>query len=308
MEFQAELRITGASAIPNVRSLGPLSLRLAAQPSDLAIHHLGKTEALWYVGESKFEMRPVEIPEPGYDEVIVEREACGICTWDLVAYLGRFGRYQSSPFCAGHEGVGRVIRVGPRVPAVRIGRRVVMHEFPVGTPGGPQTARHALRAERRVSVIPDGPIPVHYWIIEPAACIVNGAVHAWIQPGDRVTLVGTGCMGPLFVQALMRTLAGTTALSLARPGAIIETFAWYLHEHTFDLEDWHVNGWRILNAQPGMNPHFGDLFPRTVSLMAAGAISTARLVTHTGPVGRASEVFRAGAAKSGGYIKGVITF
>jgi threonine dehydrogenase-like Zn-dependent dehydrogenase len=99
-----------------------------------------------------------------------------------------------------------------------------------------------------------------------------------------------------------------SALALARSGAIIENFAWHHHEQAFDLEDWHVKGWRILNIQPGMNPHFGDLFPRSVALMAAGTISNARLVTHAGPVAKAAEIFRAGAEKSEGYIKGVIIF
>jgi threonine dehydrogenase-like Zn-dependent dehydrogenase len=115
--------------------------------------------------------------------------------------------------------------------------------------------------------------------VEPAACIASVTVYAGIQPGDAV----------------------------ARTGAAIESFAWHHHEHTFDLEDWCANGWRILNIQPGMNQHFGDLFPRTVSLMAAGAISKDRLATHACPVGKAAEAFRAGAEKSGGYIKGVIT-
>jgi threonine dehydrogenase-like Zn-dependent dehydrogenase len=42
--------------------------------------------------------------------------------------------------------------------------------------------------------------------------------------------------------------------------------------------------------------------------MAAGTISNARLVTHAGPVAKAAEIFRAGAEKSEGYIKGVIIF
>jgi D-arabinose 1-dehydrogenase-like Zn-dependent alcohol dehydrogenase len=48
-----------------------------------------KSEALWYLGDRKLELRPIELPEPGYDEVVVETEACGICTWDIMAYLGR---------------------------------------------------------------------------------------------------------------------------------------------------------------------------------------------------------------------------
>jgi L-iditol 2-dehydrogenase len=318
-----------------------------------------KSEALWYLGDRRLEMRAVEIPEPGYDEVIVETEACGICTWDIMAYLGRMARYYTYPFCAGHEGIGRIVKAGPRVKGLSVGQRVVMLEQPVGGQGAAEMARHVLRAERHVCPVPEGPLPLEHWIVEPAVCIVNGTVHAGIQPGDRVALVGVGYMGLLFVQALARTLAASivafdiderrlalskelgatetrslsggtpkgleksfdvvietagaaaalkTAFELTRPGGIIQNFAWHHHEHTFDLEDWHVNGWRINNIQPGMNPHFADLYPGTIALMATGAISNARLVTHVGPVGKAAEVFRVGADKTDGYIKGVITF
>jgi threonine dehydrogenase-like Zn-dependent dehydrogenase len=189
---------------------------------------------------------------------------------------------------------------------------------------------------------------------------VNGIVHAGIQPGDRVAVVGTGYMGLLFVQGLRRSLlahltafdldehrlalaselgadeavslagrevpgrlAGTfdvvietaataaslrAAFILARPGGTVENFAWHHHEQAFDLEDWHVKGWRIINSQPMTNPHFADLYPRTISLMANDAISNRKLVTHVGPLERAAEIYAAAADRTGGYLKGVITF
>ncbi len=319
-----------------------------------------KTEGLWYLGERKVEARIMEIPEPGPDDVVVHMEACGICTWDVVSFLGRFGRYQSYPFCAGHEGVGRVIRTGDRVKRVRGGQRVAMLELPVGTPGGPLMARHALRSEAQVSVIPENDLAARFWIVEPAACVVNGISLAGIQPGDRVGVVGTGYMGLLFVQGLRRSLLGNltafdvddrrlalaselgadqavslagdanprelarsfdvvietaatseslnAAMALVKSGGIIVNFAWHHHEHTFDLEDWHVHGWRILNIQPEMNPHFGDMFPRAIALMTNGTISNRRLVTHVGTFERAADVYAAAADRTGGYIKGVITF
>jgi L-iditol 2-dehydrogenase len=318
-----------------------------------------KSESLWYLGSRRVELRPLVIADPIADDVVVALEACGICTWDIVAFRGDFGRYYTYPFSAGHEGVGRVVATGPRVRGVQKGQRVALREVDVGVPGGAQMARHAVRPERLVYPIPEGPLPVHHWIVEPAACIVNGTIHAGIQPGDRVALVGAGYMGLLFVQALGRTLASvvaafdvddarlalarelganqsfntsagvpaelkagfdvvietaavdaslSAAFTLARPGGIIENFAWHHHPHTFDLEDWHVNGWRILNIQPGMNPHFSELLPRTIALMAAGTLSNARLVTHTAPVERAAEIFTAAADRAGGYIKGVVTF
>ncbi len=319
-----------------------------------------KTEALWYLGDFKIELRDLEIPEPGPDEVMVAMETCGICAWDVMAFNGKFGKYHSYPFCAGHEGVGRVIETGAQVRSVKVGQRVALHELPIGTPGGALLARHALRSELELAVIPESPLPVHLWIVEPVACVVNGLLYAGIQPGDRVAVVGAGYMGLLFVQGLRRSLtacitafdvdagrlnlaqqlgadetvllkagggpngtrssfdiaidvAGTpesmrTVMEIVRPGGIIENFAWHHHTQTFDLDEWTVKGWRILNIQPQMNPHFGDLFPRSISLMANGTLSNDKLVTHVEKIEKAPEIFAAAAGRSGGYMKGVITF
>ena len=106
-----------------------------------------RTEGLWYLGEREIELRSMEIPDPGPQEVIVAIEACGICNWDIQSYAGRFGRHQIYPFCAGHEGVGRIVEVGRRVGEVTVGQRVTLHELPVGPPGNALMARHALRSE-----------------------------------------------------------------------------------------------------------------------------------------------------------------
>jgi L-iditol 2-dehydrogenase len=256
--------------------------------------------------------------------------------------------------------VGRVVQAGPKVRAVTVGQRVALHELPIGTPGGALLARHAIRAEREVAAIPESPLPVHAWIVEPVACVVNGLLYAGIQPGDKVAVVGAGYMGLLFVQGLRRSLTGRitafdvdagrlglarqlgadetvlldaagipdamrgyfdiavdmagspesmrTVMEIVRPGGIIENFAWHHHAQTFDLDDWTVKGWRILNIQPQMNPHFGDLFPRSISLMANGTLSNQKLVTHVEKVENAPAIFAAAAGKKGGYMKGVITF
>lgn len=319
-----------------------------------------KTEAIWYLGERIIELREMDIPDPGPGEVAVAMEVCGICGWDVLAFNGRFARYHSYPFCAGHEGVGRIIRTGEKVHSVKTGQRVAMQELPIGTPGGPLMARHAIRSERQVAVIPEGKTPVTQWVVEPVVCVVNGILYSGIQPGDSVALIGAGYMGLLFVQGLARSLIGSVtafdiddrrlelarklgaqhtvntknrqvpkelerrfdvvietagnadamkiATTILRPGGILENFAWHHHEHTFDLDDWHTNGWRILNIQPGMNPHFGDLYPRTIALMANGTFSNESLVTHTEKVERAKDIYTAAAERTGGYLKGVVIF
>ena len=57
-----------------------------------------------------------------------------------------------------------------------------------------------------------------------------------------------------------------------------------------------------------MNPHFADLFPRAVTLMANGTFSNERLVTHIEKVETAEKIYSAAAEKTGGYLKGVVTF
>ena len=286
-----------------------------------------KTESLWYLGEREIEIRPVEIPDPRPEELIISLEACGICNWDIQSYLGNFARHHAYPFSAGHEGVGTILRMGNRVKDLSEGQRVAMHELPIGTPGGPLLARHALRHVSRVAEIPETEIPVSSWIVEPVVCVVNGICHANLQPGDTVAVVGCGYMGLLLIQGLRGYLtkhivavdidtsrlklagefgaheliqpesvkvsllggcdvvfeaAGTPealelAMSLARTGGSIVVFAWHHHHHTFDLERWHVKSWRLLNLGPEMNPHFEDLYPGTISLMANGTFSNRKL-------------------------------
>ncbi len=323
-----------------------------------------KSEALWYLGERKIEIRELDLPDPEAHEVLVEMEACGICGWDILSYAGRFARFHPYPFRAGHEGVGRVLKAGSLIRDLREGQRVVCHELPIGERGGGLMARHALRSREKVTPIPDKPeLPASLWLVEPAACVVNGLLHAGIAPGDSVALVGAGYMGLLMLQLLRRTLAGRVtvfepdgrrlelarsfgagmegwayvpngsdalsehgraydivletaglpaslelALALAKPFAIIENFAWHHHRQEFDLDEWHTKGWRILNIQPQMNPSFDSLFPRTVALMAAGAVTNLGLLTHREPLERAEAAFEAAFNRTGGYIKGAVTF
>lgn len=323
-----------------------------------------KTEALWYLGERKLKLDEAVIPDPGPDDVLVEMEVCGVCGWDILAYSGRFAKFHAYPFRAGHEGIGRVRFAGSHVTDLPEGTRVACHELPIDSREGGLMARHAVRPRSKVTPLPESPIPVEFWILEPIACVVNGVMHAGIEPGSRVALVGSGYMGLLLMQLLNRTLAGAVtvfetdparlalakrmaaspvgwefktpqaegpsavdrgafdvvietagaasalhfALALAKPYAIIENFAWHHHRHEFDLDEWHVKGWRILNIQPQMNPGFDRLFAASATLVEIGAVTNKGLVTHIAPFERAEEVYRAGLDRTGGYIKGVIDF
>jgi propanol-preferring alcohol dehydrogenase len=67
---------------------------------------------------------PAQDLEPG--QIRVKVEASGLCHTDIHAANGDWPVKPSPPFIPGHEGVGRVVELGPGVTEVAIGDRVAM--------------------------------------------------------------------------------------------------------------------------------------------------------------------------------------
>lgn len=72
--------------------------------------------------EEPLELREVDTPEPGDDEVLIQTEACGICRSDWHSWKGEMplGRI------LGHEPVGTIVEAGDAVEKFAIGDRVVL--------------------------------------------------------------------------------------------------------------------------------------------------------------------------------------
>ena len=70
------------------------------------------------------EIKPV--PVPGYGEIVVHIETCGLCHTDIHAAHGDWPVKPEPPFTPGHEGVGIVTSVGPGVTEVEPGDRVAL--------------------------------------------------------------------------------------------------------------------------------------------------------------------------------------
>ena len=62
------------------------------------------------------------IPEPGPGQVLVKMEACGICHSDL--FIAGLEKLPMTPVVLGHEGIGRVEKLGGGVTSLRLGDRV----------------------------------------------------------------------------------------------------------------------------------------------------------------------------------------
>lgn len=57
-------------------------------------------------------VRELELPEPGENQVLVKLLASGVCHTDLHAAEGDWPVKPEPPFVPGHEGVGEVVALG----------------------------------------------------------------------------------------------------------------------------------------------------------------------------------------------------
>jgi propanol-preferring alcohol dehydrogenase len=75
---------------------------------------------------SPLQIQDLPIPEPGPGEVLVRIESSGLCHTDIHAAHGDWPVKPTPPFVPGHEGVGRIDKLGPGVTTRKLGDRVAI--------------------------------------------------------------------------------------------------------------------------------------------------------------------------------------
>ncbi|MFA9478314.1 zinc-binding dehydrogenase [Phycisphaerales bacterium AB-hyl4] len=166
------------------------------------------------------ELIDVTVSDPGPGEVQVQALACGICAWDVHVFQHGFA-WDVMP---GHEGVGRVVKIGPGVTGLAEGMRVTGH--------GLGFTEYANLPAAQLHPLPVGGHADEHWIVEPVSCVVTGLDHCQAKAGERVALVGCGFMGLLMLQGLGRSMLEQVVaidldagrLALARQFGATETF------------------------------------------------------------------------------------
>ena len=89
-------------------------------------------QALVYTQSYDLEVREVESPRPGADEVVLEVEAAGICGSDVHGVASRSPR-RTPPLIMGHELTGRVVAAGGPAGEPLLGSRVAVNpQIPCG--------------------------------------------------------------------------------------------------------------------------------------------------------------------------------
>lgn len=136
-------------------------------------------------------------PVPASGQVLIEIEACGICTSDLSPWQ-RGPEDGKPPIRLGHEIVGVVRSAGDRAGQWRPGDRVTG----LGNLG---FSTLAVMDADSVLPVPDGIDPAHA-IGEPIADLEEALARTSLVAGDRAAVVGLGFMGLGLIQ-LARTRA-----------------------------------------------------------------------------------------------------
>lgn len=188
------------------------------------------TKGVVIYGQEDFRYEDIDIGEPGEGEILVEVESCGICAADPKIYYGNayFSKvaYSHAPIVAGHEFMGRVVKLGPGAAEkynLQVGDRAIAENIvPCGEcyycrhgqynlcdphavfgiveyNGG--WANHMIYPKGSlVHKVPENVSVNDAAIIEPLACALHGVNRAKIQHGETAVVIGCGAIGLLMVQ------------------------------------------------------------------------------------------------------------
>lgn len=170
-------------------------------------------KALMYTGIGQLELQDIPMPK---DEFIVKVLGCGICGTDLKTYIQGHHMFKP-PVILGHEFYGTVYRA-PRNCGFVEGDTIVAAPYcECGKCWVCQRSAGQLCREK--AFIPYGAfceyvgVPLDYiskgifkikkdddvyTLVEPLACVINGAEHLKVNDFSRTVIIGSGPMGALF--------------------------------------------------------------------------------------------------------------
>ena len=180
------------------------------------------------------ELRDVERPTVGRDDVLLEVANVGVCGSDLHQWTADHSWPVDYPVVLGHEFAGRVVELGDRVDGWAGGDRVVSETAAVIDAGSPMSrrglynldptrkgfgygvdgamTRHVRVPARLLHAVPDALPFEHACLTEPCCVAYNAVVkNARVEPGDRVAVLGPGTIG-ILCAAVARLCGAEVAL------------------------------------------------------------------------------------------------
>lgn len=178
--------------------------------------------ALVYEGPRQMNIREVELPVPGEDEILIKVAYSGICGSELSGFLGHNSLRQPG-IIFGHEFSGTIVGTGKSSAGLSVGQRVTAN--PLITCGH---CRQCKRGQQQLCLnrkllsaslpgsnadyvkvpasfvypLPDRVSLEQGAMVEPIACAVRAVELASLSPSDSVLIMGMGPIGQLIMQVV----------------------------------------------------------------------------------------------------------
>ncbi|MHA2187406.1 MAG: zinc-dependent alcohol dehydrogenase [Candidatus Thorarchaeota archaeon] len=187
-------------------------------------------------GIGNLEIREIEKPNPGPEEVLIEVAASGLCGTDL--HIKHNQSHYTPPVVLGHEYSGTVVELGEDVQSVKVGDKVVSpataycgqcYHCKTGcvnrctcvdkrilgvSQANGAFAKFLVVPEYILHKVPKGLSMEEAALAEPTACVVhNVAERTPITPGDIVVVQGPGTMGLIAAQVAKAMGAGKVIMT-----------------------------------------------------------------------------------------------
>jgi alcohol dehydrogenase/L-iditol 2-dehydrogenase len=175
------------------------------------------------------EIREIERPTIGEEDVLLEVMNVGVCGSDLHQWTADHSWPVNYPVVLGHEFGGHIVEMGNRVTGWKEGSRVVSETAAIINPNSPMTktglynldpdrkgfgygvngamTKYVRVPARCLHHVPDE-LPFEQACLTEPCCVAYNAVvnNSHIKPGDRVIVLGPGTIGILC--AAMARLCG----------------------------------------------------------------------------------------------------
>ncbi len=211
------------------------------------------------------EVKDVQVPVPGADEVRIQVKICGICGSDNSMFHGKLEA--PFPLIPGHEAVGIIDAAGVNVKHLNPGQRVTVHpnyfcgvcdmcrkgltnicsrKIRLGVDINGVFAEYVVVRASAVFQVPEEMPDEVAVFAEPLAVCLHGIKKAGIKKADRVLVLGAGVIGQLCLQTAKAYSDNITSsdlldsrLELARSMGAARVFGdsdeLYSHQGEFDV-------------------------------------------------------------------------
>ena len=178
-----------------------------------------ENKAVFMKGIGEMEIVPVETPALRDNDVLVKMEYVGICGSDVHYYeKGRIGNFiVEGDFILGHECAGEVVKVGSAVKGLKVGDKVALEpgitcgqcefckggkynlcpdvEFLATPPYHGCLKNYIAFPENMAFKLPDNVSTKEGALVEPLAVGLHAAAQGGVKLGDKVVVLGAGCIG-----------------------------------------------------------------------------------------------------------------